>query len=611
MSSRSGSTPVRSTRILRKRIKIIGIFTAAAAIVLLGAAAWMSSIATTINSELQSATRLVPNLKAQIAANDAEGAAQTVEDLIRHTGAARDAADDPVWTAATAVPWLGPNVQTATEVARSADDVARLGAAPLVNAFHSLNWATLAPSPSGMDLEPLKAAAPQVDAAAHAVRESSNRLNEIDTQGLLPSISSALVEARTELAGLGDNLDVAADAARIAPAMMGADTPRRYLLLMQNNAESRATGGIPGALAVLAIDKGSMNLASQTSATALGSFVPPLTVDAEQQAIFSPRIGRFMQDVNLTPDFATSAATAQAMWEERTGERVDGVLSLDPVALSFILEATGPVNISDPLVQQAGAGLPTALTGGNVVQTLLSDAYKVIEEPKLQDVYFAGAAKEVFGALSSGKADPKKLLTSLAKGVEERRILLWSSAPEEQTAIDRYPLGGRIAGAAVAPAQFGIYFNDGTGAKMDYWVKRSIKVVKDCTRDGYREVTVKVTSTNTAPVDAPTSLPEYVTGAGAYGVPPGSVQTNIVVYGPVQSNIDTVVKDGKKVAFAAQRHSNRAVGTSTIRLAPGESTSLEFNFGHIVQHSTPEIVVTPTTQPVSDVIQATIKASCE
>ncbi|MGO4251342.1 DUF4012 domain-containing protein [Paenarthrobacter sp. TAF1] len=393
--------------------------------------------------------------------------------------------------------------------------------------------------------------------------------------------------------------------------MLGADEPRRYLLMMQNNAESRATGGIPGALAVLNLDKGKLSLESQTSAGAMGTFDPPFPIDPEQQAIFSKRVGKFMQDVNLTPDFPTAARTAQAMWEKNMGERLDGVLSVDPVALSFILEATGPVEITDPKILAIGGTLPNKLTSENVVRTLLSDAYAAIKEPALQDVYFAGAANQIFGGVSSGRADPKKLVEALTKAVAERRISAWSYAAAEQDVLSRYPIAGSISGVTVSPAQFGIYFNDGTGAKMDFWMKRSVQLVRDCTRDGYREVTVRVTSTNTAPSDAAESLPAYVTGNGAFGVPAGSVQTNVVAYGPVQSNIDTVVKDGNQIPFAAQHHSQRAVGTSTIRLAPGETTTLDFNFGHIVQHSEPNLVVTPTTQPVIDVVQTQQSAACE
>lgn len=611
MSPKTKGKSVRSRHKLRRRIRLAGIWSAAAAVVVLGSALWLGAKATTIKSELQSATELLPALKNQIAENDSDAASGTVDSLVQHTTTARNATEDPLWKIAAALPWLGPNLQAASEVATSADDVARLGAVPLVRAFQTLNWETLTPTPAGMDLSPLKAAAPQVQAAAHAVRESWQRLNSIETTNLMPQVSAPLLQARGDLAGLSEQLDSAADAASLAPTMLGADGPQRYLLLMQNNAESRATGGIPGALAVLSLDKGTLKLESQTSANDLGTFVPPVPIDAEQQAIYSTRVGKFMQDVNLTPDFATTATTAHAMWEKKTGERLDGVLSVDPVALSFILDATGPVKVTDPAVQKIGNKLPLELTGKNVVSTLLSDAYAAIKDPALQDVYFAGTAKEIFSAISAGKSDPKRLLEAVTKGVDERRILLWSAESGAQATIGKYPIGGQVSGPSVSPTQFGIYFNDGTGAKMDYWVKRTAQVVKDCTRDGYREVTVRVTSANVAPEDAATSLPHYVTGGGVYGVPAGSVQSNVVAYGPAQSNIDTVVKDGAKIPFAAQRHGQRAVGTATIQLAPGQSTSLEFNFGHIVQHAEPEVVVTPTVQAIKDVVLPRQMSACE
>lgn len=595
----------------RRRRATAYVWLAALAVTVLAVTVWLGAKATIIQTELKAANALIPTLKSEIKANNALQAAETVDTLVKHTKSARDAADDPVWKAAAVLPWLGPNLQAVSEASISADDVARLGAAPLVGTFQSLDWKSLAPTADGMNLAALQSAAPQVQAAAHAVRESTRRLNSIETNNLLPQVSEPLFEARSGLASLQEDLDTAADVARLAPSMLGAEKPKRYLLLMQNNAESRATGGIPGAVAVLHVDKGQLKLEAQTSAAALGAFTPPVAIGAEEQVIYSARVGKFMQDVNLTPDFSTTAETAKAMWEKRYGEPLDGVVSLDPIALSFILEATGPVPLTDPGLLQIANDLPTQLTSRNVVQTLLSDAYAKINEPKLQDVYFAEAAKEIFGALSSGQTDPKRLMEALAKGVEDRRILLWSGSPEEQDTIGRYKVGGRVSGPVISPAEFGVYFNDGTGAKMDYWMKRSVQIVKDCTRDGYREVDVRVTSTNTAPADAALTLPAYVTGAGIFGVPAGTVQTNIVAYGPVQSHIDTVLKDGDKIPFAAQTHNQRAVGTSTVQLAPGQSMVLEFKFGHIVQLSEPKIVVTPTTQPVKDVIQPANLSACE
>ncbi|WP_258061155.1 DUF4012 domain-containing protein [Arthrobacter sp. 4R501] len=572
---------------------------------------WLGSKASEISSELTSATQLIPSLKEEITTDNADGAAATVDELRTHTAAAKQAADDPLWTLATTLPMLGSNFSAVAEVARSADDVANLGLAPLVKVYSSLNWEMLLPSSSGTDLKPLEAASPSISAASHAVRLSADRLSQIDTTKLLPQVADPLTSARDQLQDLTLALDSAANAANIAPEMLGAQTPRNYLLIIQNNAEARASGGIPGALAVLSLDKGKLTLGSQSSAGAVGVMSPIVPSDPEQQQIYSGRMGKFMQDVNLTPDFPTAAKTAQAMWERKTGQRVDGVISIDPVALSYILDATGPVKITDPeLVALAGARLPTELTGKNVVQTVLSDVYAEIEQPRLQDAYFAGVAQEIFAALSGGKGDAKGLIEGLTRGTDEGRVLVWSGLPTEQSVIAKYALSGSITGPSIAPAQFGVYFNDGTGAKMDYYVKRTVQLIKECPKDGYEQTTVRVTSTNSAPADAATSLPAYVTGAGNYGVPAGSIQTNIVAYGPVQANAETAKSNGQKADFASYIHGNRPVGVMAIKLAPGESRTVEFTFGKIVQHTEPNVVVTPTVQAVKDVILPTEIPSC-
>ncbi|MGO4186362.1 DUF4012 domain-containing protein [Pseudarthrobacter sp. TAF60_1] len=588
---------------LRRRFLLFGATAGCMVLIGVASAAWLGSKATEINSELTSATHLIPSLKEELANDNAAGAEATVDELRAHTSAAKQAADDPLWTLASTIPGLGANFIAVAEVARSADDVSNLGLAPLVKVYSSLNWETLLPGSSGTDLRPLEAASPHISAAAHTVRLSADRLSQIDTTNLVRQVADPLTSARDQLQGLTGALDAAANASSIAPGMLGAQAPRNYLLIVQNNAESRASGGIPGALAVLTLDNGKLTLGTQSSAVDVGVMAPTIPVDPEQQQIYSARVGKFMQDVNLTPDFPTAARTAQAMWEKKYGQRVDGVVSIDPVALGHILDAIGPVKITHPeLIALAGHELPTELSGKNIVKVLLSDVYAKIPNPKLQDAYFAGVAQETFAALSNGKGEAKGLLKGLTKGVEEGRVLVWSGLPMEQSVIGLYPLSGSITGPSVDPAQFGVYFNDDTGAKMDYYVKRTVQLIKACAKDGYEQTTVRVTSTNTAPSDAASSLPAYVTGGGAFGVAPGSVHTNVMVYGPSQATVQSAAVNGKKSSFAAQRHSNRPVGTLMVKLAPGESTTVDFAFGKIVQHAEPNLVVTPTVQDVKDVI---------
>ncbi|MDT0168131.1 DUF4012 domain-containing protein [Pseudarthrobacter sp. BRE9] len=572
----------------------------------------MTLKAASVKNELESAMKGVPEVQALLAKNEVDQASDAVELIRQHTNAAKASAEDPVWALASVVPFIGPNLTAVTEVARSADDVSNLALAPLVNVFATLDWNTLLPNEEGADMAPLQAAAPKVSSAATAVRLSSERLEAIDAQRLLPQVSEPLNQARGQLRSVISTLDVAAHASSVLPQMLGVDAPRSYLLMIQNNAEARASGGIPGALAILDFRDGKLSLGSQSSAGDVGTMNPVLPVDAEQQKIYSGRLGKYMQDVNLTPDFPTAASTAQSMWERKTGQHVDGVISIDPVVLSYILQATGPVNISGPgMTLAANAGLPTELSGSNVVQTMLSDVYAKIEQPKLQDAYFAGVAQEVFGALSKGKGDGKGLIAGITKGVEDGRVLVWSGNTAEQSVIARYPLGGAVTGPSISPNEFGVYFNDGTGAKMDFYVKRTVQLVQACPKDGYSEVTVRVTSTNTAPKDAGRLLPAYVTAGGAYGVPPGSVQTNIVAYGPVQAHVESARADGQRTEFAPYLHGNRPVGVLAQRLAPGETKTVEFTFGKIVQSTEPDLVVTPTVQRVKDVVLPNQNASCE
>ena len=45
-----------------------------------------------------------------------------------------------------------------------------------------------------------------------------------------------------------------------SPALVGAESPKRYLIAFQNSAEARGTGGILGAYAIIEFNKGSLKV---------------------------------------------------------------------------------------------------------------------------------------------------------------------------------------------------------------------------------------------------------------------------------------------------------------------------------------------------------------
>jgi hypothetical protein len=599
---RTQQTPRRGKH--RRRLLWTGL-SAAFLVLLMGCtAAWLGVQAAIIKDNLQSTTELLPQLKKQLTANDKAGAAATVETLSGHTAAAKSAGTDPVWKAASAIPWVGPNFAAATTITVTADDVVQLAAKPLMGAFESLDWKSLTPKEGAVGLEAITSASPSVVSAANTVQLSYDRLTGIDQSKLVPQIAEPLTAAQQQLGDLRGTLNVASSTVQLLPAMLGGDDARNYLLLIQNSAEVRATGGIPGALAVLHTEKGKIQLTSQDSASAMGAFVPALEVDAAQEAIYTNRLGSYMQNVNMTPDFPTAANTARAMWQQRhSGDVIDGVITLDPSALAMVLEATGPIDVGSAIPEGVDIGtLPTKLTSGNLVQALLSDVYANIEVPALQDAYFAEVAKTIFAEVSSGKTSGEKLLAALSQGVEENRIKIWSARVDEQSLLASQRIGGAISGPSVAPAAFGVYFNDGTGAKMDYYVKRTVQLIQHCSSGGYGQYTARITLTNTAPADAATSLPKYVTGNGVFGVEPGHVATNVIAYGPAQARTQAARMDGNPMPAGSFTHEDRPVGVIRVDLAPGQTTTVELDFAKVVQSSPAHLDVTPTVQETADVI---------
>src|SRR6202000_1489466 len=71
-------------------------------------------------------------------------------------------------------------------------------------------------------------------------------------QGMLTSASGQLNTASTLLS--------------VLPKALGSDKPRNYLLIFQNNGELMPGGGTTGSMAVLRVDKGSIQLVDQASA---------------------------------------------------------------------------------------------------------------------------------------------------------------------------------------------------------------------------------------------------------------------------------------------------------------------------------------------------------
>jgi len=296
---------------VRHRALRRALLTVALLLVVAGAAvAWVGVDALRSRGELRAAAAQVHVLQGQVAAGDSRAAAATLRSLQGHAAAARSGTHGLHWSAARILPWLGPNVRAVQTVSEVIDDVARGPLPALTGAAAVVNPRTLAPVNGRVNLAPLVQAAPRVGAADAQVQGAVRRLDAVDRQGLLPAVAVPLSDLRIQLRRVALTTATAARAVRLLPPMLGADGPRTYLLLVQNNSEQRATGGVPTLILLRAVQGAVTVAATHSTGGNLANLDKPiLPLTAEEQALYGNLPGTYMSDVTMT----------QVSWRGRSG----------------------------------------------------------------------------------------------------------------------------------------------------------------------------------------------------------------------------------------------------------------------------------------------------
>lgn len=527
----------------------------------------------------------VPALKDAVLAQDFEAAERHADSLALHTAEARSLTDDVLWRAAEVLPWIGPNLTVVRELAASADSLAIDVVPPLLATASSVTPERFAPVDGRFDLAPLAEAQPTLATAAAAADAATARViatNDLQVIGPLASAREQYLDQATEARDIVVGI---ANASELLPAALGADGPRSILLLFQNNAELRATGGIAGALALISATDGAINLTQQASSSDFRFDGPITELDFVTTAIYTKKVAQYIQDVNLTPRFDVAAPVAATMWQQVYGTPIDMVVAVDPMVLASMLTATGPVTLPSGEV----------ITADTVVTTLLSDVYARFPVPSDQDDFFALVAATVFERLSNGGVDPKALIAALTESADQRRILVWSAHESEQAVLGATSLGGQLPVQTGDVKEFGVYFNDATAAKMDVHLSISLGIGQvNCRPDGRPEYVIEVAMANPLTPEQAAALPEYVTGDGFYGTRPGDIRTNVYAYGSAPSYGFAVLRDGVPTQYHPFLDEERPASGLEVLLAPGESTVLRFHYlGETVGSLPAKLINTP------------------
>ncbi|MEZ0140570.1 MULTISPECIES: DUF4012 domain-containing protein [unclassified Microbacterium] len=529
------------TRSRRRRAFTAVLIGTAALVLVVGAGAALLYVqASSVRSHLTAAMSSLTTVQSAILAADRPAATAAAAQLSDDTAAAVDTTGNPLWALAAKLPVIGDDLAAVRSVAVVVDQLAR----DVIDPATSIDLDTFRPVDGRMDLDALSTLAPTIDRIAAGVASAVDTMATIDRSQLTSQVATGVNMVDEALSKATPLLAPLRDLAHLLPDALGAAGPRDYLLMFQGNSEARSLGGNAAVFIVVRADAGRLEITglADSSDFAQPTPEPVASLDPEAVAIFGDKIGKYTPDFTMVPDFPSAASIMQGWWAQLGPTDFDGMVSVDPVALSYLLRATGPLT------------LPTgdALTADNAVPLLLNEVYFRYEDPMMQNAFFAGAASSVFSALTSGAFAPDVLMAALAQAVDERRLLYQTDDADEAALVSDSPLAGTFPPDTANATKIGVFVNDNTGSKKSYYLDMSTTL---CRGEG----TMEGTTTLTSMLDAATAsrLPYYITGP-YYA--PADISTYVAIYGPTGGTLKQISVDGAPVQpISSGQHLGRPV----------------------------------------------------
>ena len=352
---------------------------------------------------------------------------------------------------------------------------------------------------------------------------------------------------------------------KLAAGLYGPPGTARWFLAFQNPAELRGTGGLIGEYGILESSPEGPRLTTVDHYQELDHRTRKGVALPRRVA---RRYGRFAVDrawsaVNIPPDMPTVGRIVSKLYQQTTGDRIDGVIAADPLAVAQVLRASGPI--------QAGG---VRLTADNVAEETLVQAYvRYAEDDPARRRFLEQVARATFEAFRRALAEqPVELLRGLAGAARGRHVQAYSRDPAGQRALLGLGVGGSAAAPAGADYLMAVGVNAG-GNKLDAYLHRALDWRVRLAADGSATATASLTLRNDVAV---AGLPRNVVGPYDARFRKGvneQIQTLYVAggYGFTKASLD-----GRRVNAEAQADFGGLALTQSVGVPAGDSARLAY-----------------------------------
>jgi hypothetical protein len=355
-------------------------------------------------------------------------------------------------------------------------------------------------------LETLDKISPQLDSISEKVALIEAELSQINPRRYPQNfrgraVRQQLISLQQALAGAKETLINIKPLLALMPRLLGQPDAQRYLLLFQNNAELRPSGGFLTAYAILETYRGKITPLLSKDIYELDARFDKRLPAPEPIKKYLPLVYSWhLRDMNLSPDFKISMDTFAPNYKSVASIKdINGIIAVDTQVPVDLLQVLGEIGVA-----KWGNYSAEIIPECNCPQVV----YKLEDYATRPTYYIKENRKGMIGPLMHSillnvMNSPRKLWPQFVNiglnNIKQKHLMFYFFDQEMQQVAENFNAAGRLKDYS------GDYFhlNDANfaGAKSNLYVNQKVDQEIQIQADGSVVKTVTVTYTNPEPPD--------------------------------------------------------------------------------------------------------------
>lgn len=347
--------------------------------------------------------------------------------------------------------------------------------------------------------ETVEKLSPQMDQIRTKLQEMSSEFQQINEKRYPVSLAGKqvrekIVTLKTTIAGATESLGQFEPIVKLLPDLLGNPEPKKYLIMFQNDAELRPTGGFLTAYATMNILRGKITPGVSEDIYTLDAGFKKKVPAPDPIKKYLPLVYNWnLRDMNLSPDFKESMDTFTGYMKDSTvAPEFDALIAIDTEVPVRILKVLGPIGVPG-----FGGKFSADIDPRCDCPQVIYELENIITRPTYE---IREGRKSILGPLmnsmlanmmGSPKAKWAEFFNIFTESIKEKHLLMYFKDSNKQNAVEVLGAAGRINDYV---GDY-LHINDTNfaGAKSNMFITQEVEQVVSVGSDG--SLTKKLTLT--------------------------------------------------------------------------------------------------------------------